>query len=223
MDHPFYKSVWFYLALLLLLALGYTWYVGHALKSQLIEYQTEARDSIKYWKDKQGITHAEKGVVQMPAEVFNSSTDSDVVVVRKRFKAADLVVYSKATISSHDTIQVPVHDTIIITNGDTQHHELFEYQNKYLSVNGDIVKSDSHKDLTFGYDYEISLSNTVGWKRDKWYKKKELKVDFAVDDPNAHIVGMNTIMIAQPAKKIYETRAFSAVVGAVLGILISKR
>lgn len=109
-----------------------------------------------------------------------------------------------------DTITVPVYDTIInqATLGK------FEWNNNYLELRGLI--GNKQVSLAYTYDLEFDFDLTSYWKGKNLFKKGTLVTDIKFSDQNMKVSEFKGIVIKQPPKKWYETRAFAFGTGFVL-------
>jgi len=103
---------------------------------------------------------------------LNALGDSSIKVMRKELK------YWK-NLTSHTGISSDTRDTLVITLTDTTYKDRdsvavyakkFDYQDKWLTLHGKIVKSD----VSLDYFVKNEMNIDTYWKRDHWYSRKYL-------------------------------------------------
>lgn len=182
-------------------------------------YYASSNDSLKRVVDKQGREHATKLVDQVPLEVYNNTKDSFIAEIAKTTKAKDLVQHTRATIAVKGAFKTKAHDTVYIALGDTISAKSFQYSDGYLTFDGTIENYDVYGD----YDIRVPFTMTHKWMRDKWYEKKKLKVEGVSENPKATFENIQTMVVKQPPKKFYETRAFAYGLGLISGFIIRQK
>lgn len=59
------------------------------------------------------------------------------------------------------------------------------------------------------------ITTNIGWKKDKWYKKKYAVVEVKNTNPYTEVTGLQNVVVQPPKKKFFQTTAFKIGVGAV--------
>lgn len=212
-----YKNIWFWVACALFAAGLYSFITARRQQQQYVHWQQQAQDSIKYYRDKQGTTHATIQVQQIPKAIYKHIADSIVQSVARGTKAKDLVQHSTINTSTTHRDTIPVYDTIIVAvDGTEATGKVFNIDDGALNLTG--LLYDGKADVN--YTFNMHLGHTTKWHRPGLFKKKQLIVDAYSYTPNTTITGMQSFVIQQPPKKWYETRAFTFGLGVVGGMII---
>jgi hypothetical protein len=70
------------------------------------------------------------------------------------------------------------------------------------------------------------ITTNIGWKRDKWYKKKYAVVEVKNTNPYTQVTGMQNVVVKPPKKLFFQTTGFKVgaglLGGAYLGIRLTK-
>lgn len=213
------RVIWIVVVVLLLMAIGYGIWRNNKVSNQYIS-SLRTSDSLRTYIDKNGNLHSIKQVTQISKDEYENSQDSFISDVRKNTKAKDLVQHTKATITTKDSLRAPIHDTFYVYGGDTTAIQAFAYEDEWLELDGIIQKEP--KEVAINYSINNPLTITHKWQKEKWYHKKDLVVDIKTMNPHTTTGNVQTIVIQQPPKKFYETKAFAFGLGAIAGFFISK-
>lgn len=221
------KSYKYYIVLgfgLLILAWWYSgWYGCQKIKA-LVGFETMRDTTLVRKRDAQGREHASGRVQQVPKEIYNNSNDSELVALRKKVKAQDLVIATMVKTNVKGSFTAPVHDTVFIKGpGDTTVVEEFSWRGKYLHFSGSIVKDTFGKRALVDYDYDFDFDFTAAWERPKWYKKKELRGEIIPKDPQATVVSARTVIVQQDPPRWYERRGVQAIAVFAIGFYAGNR
>lgn len=147
---------------------------------------------------------------------FKNEIGVEVDALRKQIGNLNRLVghwQAKGTFVDYDTITVSIIDTTI-NNVDVGH---FEWNNEHLSLSGYI--RDRKVSLGYQYDLNFDLSLTAYWKDKNFFKRGTLVTDIKFSDQNMKVNEFKGIVIRQPPKQWYETRAAAFIAGGFLGLL----
>lgn len=98
--------------------------------------------------------------------------------------------------------------------------KVFEYSNKYLTLNG-IIHIDSNQ-LAIRYQYSSDFSLTAYRKPQGLFKSPQLVADIWFEDPNMKVREFKGFVIQQPKKRFIETGLFKVSVGIGIGYVLAK-
>lgn len=214
-----WKNIVIIVLVLLVAGLLYAYWRQRQESKNMENYYEHGIDSIKRRIDGAGREHASMKVSMVPLDVYNNTKDSFISEMRKNTRAKDLVQHTKATISTRDSFKVTLHDTVYIAQGDTLPSKSFEWSDGYHTIYGSIVNADEYVD----YDCQVPFSLTHKWVRPKWYKKKELHAEGVPENTKSRFTDMQSVVIQQPPKRFYETKAFAYGLGIITGIIINNK
>lgn len=133
-------------------------------------------------------------------------------------KLKNLVAHWQGKAAMKDTIKTTLYDTVYVDNGIPTVGRAFDWNNKYLFVNG--VVDLELKNITIGYQYDVDFSLTAYRKpqRGFWKPPGQLVADIYFSDPNFKVSTFKGFIVKEEPKKWYQTTGFKIGVGAIGGI-----
>lgn len=198
----------------------------HELKE--MEHITDVlQDSVRIFKNKQGEWESEKKSFFVTKETLEDQITllvGDQEKLTERVKNLNnLVAYYKGKVNSQgrgEVSLVPIEgaDSIVYRDSIIYREYKFDWNNKYLTLKGEI----GERKLTFDYSYEADFEVTSYWKRKNIFQRKDLVVNMNFSDPNAKVTDMNSVVIKPDPPKFYERTWFKVGIGVVGGFLIAK-
>ena len=98
----------------------------------------------------------------------------------------------------------------------------FHRPGKWLEIGGQInrlgrLQLDS---IIIPVSYTVAIGDTL--RKGFLSRKRDKVVRLGIDNPYVTVTGMNNIIVAQPPKKWYETRAFAFALGGITGFAIGR-
>ena len=98
----------------------------------------------------------------------------------------------------------------------------FHRPGKWLEIGGQInrlgrLQLDS---IIIPVSYTVAIGDTL--RKGFLSRKRDKVVRLGIDNPYVHVTGMNNIIVAEPPKKWYETRAFAFALGDITGFAIGR-
>jgi len=98
----------------------------------------------------------------------------------------------------------------------------FHRPGKWLEIGGQInrlgrLQLDS---IIIPVSYTVAIGDTL--RKGFLSRKRDKVVRLGIDNPYVTVTGMNNIILAEPPKKWYETRAFAFALGGITGFAIGR-
>ena len=98
----------------------------------------------------------------------------------------------------------------------------FHRPGKWLEIGGQInrlgrLQLDS---IIIPVSYTVAIGDTM--RKGFLSRKRDKVVRLGIDNPYVTVTGMNNIILAEPPKKWYETRAFAFALGGLVGVAIGR-
>ena len=98
----------------------------------------------------------------------------------------------------------------------------FHRPGKWLEIGGQInrlgrLQLDS---IIIPVSYTVAIGDTL--RKGFLLRKRDKVVRLGIDNPYVTVTGMNNIIVAEPPKKWYETRAFAFALGGLVGVAIGR-
>jgi hypothetical protein len=98
----------------------------------------------------------------------------------------------------------------------------FHRPGKWLEIGGQInrlgrLQLDS---IIIPVSYTVAIGDTL--RKGLLWRKRDKVVRLGIDNPYVTVTGMNNIIVAEPPKKWYETRAFAVALGGITGFAIGR-
>jgi hypothetical protein len=98
----------------------------------------------------------------------------------------------------------------------------FHRPGKWLEIGGQInrlgrLQLDS---IIIPVSYTVAIGDTL--RKGFLSRKRDKVVRLGIDNPYVTVTGMNNIIVAEPPKKWYETRAFAFALGGITGFAIGR-
>ena len=156
-------------------------------------------------------------VYQFTQMQLNSMNDSTLANIRRDLSYwKTLLSHTSAESTTHDTLRVPVHDTVIRQGDSIRTARVFTWNDKWMYLHGKVFST--YADI----DYSIRNNTTVDyyWKRDHWYSKQYFAGSIIQDNPHTTTGKVVQFTIVSPQTKWYEKWWVHLIVGAGGGIII---
>lgn len=148
---------------------------------------------------------------------LNSMNDSIIANLKSGISYwKNLASYTGVGSTTHDTLNIPIHDTIFRQGDSTRTARIFKWNDKWLRLNGFIF--NTYADI----DYSI-FNNTIVdyyWKRDHWYSGRYLAGSIIQDNPHTTTGKVVQFTIIVPQTQWYEKWWVQLLIGAGGGIII---
>ena len=144
--------------------------------------------TIKYSKDVNGNTHAEKQVAEADIKSLHDVYGNTIDSLTKLLKIKDKQLQSYTGISTKDTGTVKLRVDTIYTDSISQYN--FNYKDKWLTING-YLNQDSHLDYTIN----DSLGITVYNKKQGLFKSPVTIINVYSLNPREKINGITNFQI----------------------------
>lgn len=172
-------------------------------------------DSISVYKDKNGELNYRLSVVEVSHNNLRESLEIAGWNI-KQLKAKDIEWRNitnalKLRLETVGSGEAAIHDTILIAGKDTIMARTFDWNNNYLSLNGNV----SAASVNFDYYYRTSIDIIQHRNR------KGTMVTVSLADPNAAITSGNNVLL-KSGKRWYEKPWLWGLAGLTTGLLISK-
>ena len=98
----------------------------------------------------------------------------------------------------------------------------FHRPGKWLEIGGQISRAGRLQidSIIIPVSYTVAIGDTL--RKGFLSRKRDKVVRLGIDNPYVHVTGMNNIIVAEPPKKWYETRAFAFALGGITGLAIGR-
>jgi hypothetical protein len=98
----------------------------------------------------------------------------------------------------------------------------FHRPGKWLEIGGQISRAGRLQidSIIIPVSYTVAIGDTL--RKGFLSRKRDKVVRLGIDNPYVHVTGMNNIIVAEPPKKWYETRAFAFALGSITGFAIGR-
>jgi hypothetical protein len=98
----------------------------------------------------------------------------------------------------------------------------FHRPGKWLEIGGQISRAGRLQidSIIIPVSYTVAIGDTL--RKGFLSRKRDKVVRLGIDNPYVHVTGMNNIIVAEPPKKWYETRAFAFALGGITGFAIGR-
>jgi hypothetical protein len=98
----------------------------------------------------------------------------------------------------------------------------FSREGKFLQIGGSInrlgrLQIDS---IIIPVSYTVAIGDTL--RKGLFSRKRDKVVRLGIDNPYVSVTGMHNVIVAQPPKKWYETKAFAFALGGITGFAIGR-
>lgn len=136
----------------------------------------------------------------------------------------NLVGYWKgqAGFSGRDTVRT--RDTVFVDNGKKESGKLFNWSNKYLSIDGGYYPYDSS--VVLDYKYDIGGFELTAYRKKQGnlfnFKPSQLVADIRFGDQNMKVGSFQGMVVKEEPKKWYQTKGFWIGIGFIGGVFIAK-
>jgi hypothetical protein len=101
-----------------------------------------------------------------------------------------------------------------------ENYRPFGLSTEWYSLNGRVFSEGLIVD---SLSIKNEITTNIGWKKDKWYKKKYAVVEVKNTNPHTEVTGMQNVVVRPPKKKFFQTTAFKVGVGVVGGLYLSTK
>lgn len=142
---------------------------------------------------------------------LNSSTKTKTVTVIK-----EVPVPLGDVVEAKISVDTVTGDTTEVTRS----YKPFDLSTEWYSLSGKVFDKELTIDSMF---IRNVLTTNIGWKKDKWYKKKYAVVEVKNDNPYTSVTGMQNVVVKPPKKKFFQTTGFKIGVGVLGGFYLSKK
>ncbi len=132
-------------------------------------------------------------------------------------KLKNLVAHWQGEASMRDTFRVTLYDTVTVRDGKPIPGRGFNWNNKYLFIDG--VIDLGLKNITIGYSYDVDFSLTAYRKpqRGFWKPPGQLVADIYFSDPNFKVTTFKGFVVKEEPKRWYQTTGAKIGFGVVGG------
>jgi hypothetical protein len=98
----------------------------------------------------------------------------------------------------------------------------FHRPGKWLEIGGQISRAGRLQldSIIIPVSYTVAIGDTL--RKGFLSRKRDKVVRLGIDNPYVTVTGMNNIIVAEPPKKWYETRAFAFALGGITGFAIGR-
>jgi hypothetical protein len=98
----------------------------------------------------------------------------------------------------------------------------FHRPGKWLEIGGQISRAGRIQldSIIIPVSYTVAIGDTL--RNGFLSRKRDKVVRLGIDNPYVTVTGMNNIIVAEPPKKWYETRAFAFALGGITGFAIGR-
>ncbi len=98
----------------------------------------------------------------------------------------------------------------------------FHRPGKWLEIGGQISRAGRLQldSIIIPVSYTVAIGDTL--RKGFLSRKRDKVVRLGIDNPYVTVTGMNNIIVAEPPKKWYETRAFAFALGGLVGVAIGR-
>jgi hypothetical protein len=98
----------------------------------------------------------------------------------------------------------------------------FHRSGKWLEIGGQISRAGRLQldSIVIPVSYTVAIGDTL--RKGFFSRKRDKVVRLGIDNPYVHVTGMNNIIVPEPPKKWYETRAFAFALGGITGFAIGR-
>jgi hypothetical protein len=98
----------------------------------------------------------------------------------------------------------------------------FHRPGKWLEIGGQISRAGRLQldSIIIPVSYTVAIGDTL--RKGFLSRKRDKVVRLGIDNPYVHVTGMSNIIVAEPPKKWYETRAFAFALGGLVGVAIGR-
>jgi hypothetical protein len=98
----------------------------------------------------------------------------------------------------------------------------FHRPGKWLEIGGQISRAGRLQidSIIIPVSYTVAIGDTL--RKGFLSRKRDKVVRLGIDNPYVHVTGMNNIIVAEPPKKWYDTRAFAFALGGITGFAIGR-
>jgi hypothetical protein len=98
----------------------------------------------------------------------------------------------------------------------------FHRPGKWLEIGGQISRAGRLQidSIIIPVSYTVAIGDTL--RKGFLSRKRDKVVRLGIDNPYVTVTGMNNIIVPEPPKKWYETRAFAFALGGITGFAIGR-
>lgn len=227
----FIKRNWKILLLILCIGLGvfcyYLWESNRELKrdkERLEQNLSLNQKEIRDVKNRAGELTQQVESYRMKADELERTNLEQFKTLQKFSKDVEKIEsYMKIVTQAVGQIKTPLRDSIIFEykpdlDGlvviDTTSIKKFKFNDNYLNLDGYLIKDTLYSD----YKYTSKLEGVMKWESQGFFKDDKLVLQVKSENPNETIIGLESIKIEQPDKKLWEKTSFKIGSGVVIGV-----
>jgi hypothetical protein len=194
------------LSLLLLTLLGIAVVIIIINRGSMSNLQDDFRSSqdlhelsikeVKYWRDKEGKSHARATVAESNLEVAKTvlgdelqSLSREVSGLKKNLK--NLESYITVGITTSGSVIAPLRDTVLVRDSVTFTAKSFTWGDKWMQIDGMLADNTAH----ITYQSRDSLTFVTYYKKNGLLKTPSLMLDAISHNPNSTITGIKNVKI----------------------------
>lgn len=212
------KTVWQVATVALLIVIAILFYNNIQLKGTLTSTYKLVSDTTQYFEtyvDDLGRTISKQGQrIATQEQAIQSGLVNVAELEALNIKYLASIASLEEKIGLKDTVIKYVEVPVIIDVDGDEYLKIpipFAETSKWFNINGDVTKGGvAFRDLSFISSPKI----TIGYQKEKWYKKKTPEIFYSNESPYVTLKTMDNIIIKEP-KKWYETNIFFISLGAV--------
>lgn len=174
-------------------------------------------DSVRHYKLKNGEMAAQivtNELTMSQLKHYGIELGFDNNALKKQIGSLNrLVSYWQGKVSVRDTIHAILRDTTYIEKGVSVTESDFNWHNKYLIVNGKVIKPNIEIDYKYSVDFTLT-----SYRKDKtFFRRGTLVSDVVFSDPQLTTTQFKGLVIKEEPKRWYETKGFAFGLGMALG------
>lgn len=206
--------------LILIGIVGYTYITMRKEISTIISKSGSVEREVEKWRDEAGRSHARTETVSLLYDELLHSNNETIEELRKDVKSLkNFVSQIKIDVSTRDSLIIATRDTTYVIGTDTIRSKSFSYEDKWLTVNGELMRDSVKLNYTMRDNFKV----THEWMREGLFKPKELKLTVMSENPKSSLDNVQEIRVRPNPKVWYETRGFQLSVAAVFGYYLGNR
>lgn len=181
-----------------------------------------SQQEIKHYKNREGELIAEiesKSYTQKEMKKFEEETLKRIKEIAGDVQSVKQYVKFRSEV--RDTVFMVTDSTIYIVNESGQQVDSlpFEYQDKYMDINGEYRKEGVALDYTYKPVYEV----VTAWKKPDGgglFAKNRLMVDVVAENPKEIITQANSVEVDVPRKSFLNSKAFWSGLTFAIGLAV---
>ena len=223
----FLKKYWQYILIAILLIVCFTAIRSCKNQQSLVALEKHGSDSAYHYATKIKIndsvsTFRVKTLEATVHELRGEAVLSELEKNRLKQHVGSLnriVAYWKGSMRATDAITATLRDTVYLDRVGTKvPSKAFKWQSKYLSLDG-LVGPET---VNIDYHYKVDFTLTAYRKSQGLFKRSQLVTDLTFEDPAIQVGEFRGVVVKEPPKHWWETRAFAVAVGVGIGIAATR-